>query len=101
LGLQRDTIADFAKGSDDVVLTSIDANTAVSGHQTFTLDAGGTFSAGEIRQTQVGANLPRRDEHGRRRGRRDVDPAQQRRRLPRRWRLPSRRRGTGRHQPPR
>ncbi len=57
LGAKRDVIKDFTKGQDDVVLTSIDANTALDGNQAFTLDAGGSFDAGEVRQTRKGANL--------------------------------------------
>ncbi len=53
---QRDVIKDFAKGQDDIGLTSIDANGTVDGNQAFTLDAGGTFGAGEIRQAQKGAS---------------------------------------------
>ncbi len=57
LGTQCDTITSFARWSDDIALSLIDANTTVSGDQAFKLDAGGVFSAGEIRQTQSGANL--------------------------------------------
>ena len=39
------------------MLTAIDANTGVGGNQAFTLDQGGAFTAGEIRQTQLGADL--------------------------------------------
>jgi hypothetical protein len=55
----RDTIVDFAKGSEaeNIVLTAIDANTSATaaGDQAFVL--GGAFTAGHIRQTQQGANL--------------------------------------------
>lgn len=57
LGTQRDTITDFAKAQDDIVLSRIDANTAMSGNQAFKLDAGGAFRAGEIHQTRSGSNL--------------------------------------------
>jgi Ca2+-binding RTX toxin-like protein len=57
LGTQRDTVKDFAKGQDDIALSAIDANTAVGGNQAFRLDAGGAFSAGEIRQTRKGESL--------------------------------------------
>lgn len=58
LNSQRDRITDFnGANSDKIHLASIDANTTVAGNQAFTLDTGGAFSAGEIRQTQFGANL--------------------------------------------
>jgi 6-phosphogluconolactonase (cycloisomerase 2 family) len=56
-GAGRDIIADFAKGSDDIVLTAIDANATLSGNQAFALDADGSFSVGEIRQSLSGSNL--------------------------------------------
>jgi hypothetical protein len=54
-----DQITGFVKGSDDLVLTGIDANTTLTatGNQAFVLDTNGSFSVGEIRQTQQGANL--------------------------------------------
>ncbi len=48
---------DFAKGLDDIVLTSIDANMTVGSSPILELDVGGTFIAGEIRQTGSGSNL--------------------------------------------
>ena len=56
-GTGRDSIADFLKGTDDIVLTAIDANTAISGDQAFALDTNSSFSTGEIRQTQVTGGL--------------------------------------------
>jgi len=54
----RDRILDFgASGNDRIHLATIDANTNVAGDQAFSLDMNGSFSAGEIRQTQFGANL--------------------------------------------
>jgi Ca2+-binding RTX toxin-like protein len=53
---QRDRIVDFAIG-DAIDVSTIDANSTVDGNQAFVLDNDGSFSAGEIRQTQYGANL--------------------------------------------
>ncbi|MEE4016129.1 calcium-binding protein, partial [Roseibium sp. FZY0029] len=55
--LTRDRILDFTIGEDTIYLASIDANLATAGNQAFMLDTNGSFSAGEIRQTQYGANL--------------------------------------------
>ncbi|WP_176556128.1 calcium-binding protein [Rubellimicrobium rubrum] len=57
LGATCDRITDFVKGADDLTLIAIDANEGLAGDQAFTLDADGIFTAGEIRQTQSGANL--------------------------------------------
>jgi serralysin len=54
---QMDTILGFTKGEDDIVVSAIDANTALAGDQAFALDAGGTFAAGEIRQRVSSGNL--------------------------------------------
>ncbi|MDX2155445.1 MAG: hypothetical protein SFW09_02960 [Hyphomicrobiaceae bacterium] len=51
-----DRILDFTAG-DRIWLQTIDANTLLGGNQAFALDTDGSFSAGEIRQTQFGANL--------------------------------------------
>ncbi|MDX2154988.1 MAG: calcium-binding protein [Hyphomicrobiaceae bacterium] len=51
-----DRILDFNSG-DQIWLNAIDANTLLGGDQAFALDTDGSFSAGEIRQTVVGANL--------------------------------------------
>ena len=53
----RDTIVDFARGVDDIVLAGLDANTGRSGDQAFALDLNGSFSAGEIRQTVTTSGL--------------------------------------------
>jgi hypothetical protein len=53
----RDRVTDFTKGWDDITLTAIDANQAVASDQAFVLDVNGIFSAGEIRQTQLGSDL--------------------------------------------
>ena len=53
---QRDQIIDFSPG-DTIHLASIDADALTLGNQAFVLDADASFSAGEIRQTQFGANL--------------------------------------------
>jgi Ca2+-binding RTX toxin-like protein len=54
--LQRDRIADFGAG-DHIHLLAIDADETTAGNQAFVLDTNGSFSAGEIRQTQFGSNL--------------------------------------------
>ena len=54
---QKDTLLDFARGEDDLVVTTMDANTALAGDQAFVLDTGGTFAAGEIRQRVSGGDL--------------------------------------------
>ncbi|MDX2156533.1 MAG: M10 family metallopeptidase C-terminal domain-containing protein [Hyphomicrobiaceae bacterium] len=51
-----DRILDFGVG-DQIWLSGIDANTLLANDQAFALDLDGSFSAGEIRQTLVGANL--------------------------------------------
>lgn len=48
-----DRILDFAAG-DRIDLSLIDANPFAAGNNAFTLDAGGAFTVGEIRQAQVG-----------------------------------------------
>jgi Ca2+-binding RTX toxin-like protein len=53
----RDIIADFVRGQDDIDLSRIDADAGEPGHQRFTLDRGGAFEAGEIRQTGSGRDL--------------------------------------------
>lgn len=53
----QDVINKFAKGSDDIVVSGIDANEEFLGNQSFVLDANGSFSAGEIRQTLSGSTL--------------------------------------------
>ncbi|MDX2156501.1 MAG: peroxidase family protein [Hyphomicrobiaceae bacterium] len=53
----RDRIVDFTAGDTIWLDALIDANADVAGSQQFTLDTDGSFSAGEIRQTLVGANL--------------------------------------------
>ncbi|MEE4016087.1 calcium-binding protein [Roseibium sp. FZY0029] len=55
--LTRDRILDFTIGEDTIYLASIDANLVSAGNQAFALDTDNSFSAGEIRQTQYGANL--------------------------------------------
>ncbi len=56
---QRDIIADFITGLDDIVLTAIDANTVAGGNNTFTfltlLDAAFT-GAGQVRYGQIDTN---------------------------------------------
>ncbi|MDX2159248.1 MAG: hypothetical protein SFW09_22310, partial [Hyphomicrobiaceae bacterium] len=59
-----DRITDFtgasAPGAGDgdlIVLAAIDADTTTAGDQAFVLDAGGSFTAGEIRQCVVGSDL--------------------------------------------
>ncbi|MDX2157451.1 MAG: peroxidase family protein [Hyphomicrobiaceae bacterium] len=52
----RDRILDFTAG-DRIWLNAIDANSTIGGDQAFVLDSGGSFSAGEIRQTVFGSNL--------------------------------------------
>ncbi|RMF33956.1 MAG: hypothetical protein D6754_15890, partial [Alphaproteobacteria bacterium] len=52
----RDVIRDLAAG-EHIDVSAIDANTTVGGNQAFTLDMGGTFAAGEIRQVISGSNL--------------------------------------------
>ena len=55
---RRDVIgAGFERGTDDIVLTDIDANQLLAGNQAFRLDTDSVFSAGEIRQTVVNGNL--------------------------------------------
>ncbi|MDX2155021.1 MAG: M10 family metallopeptidase C-terminal domain-containing protein [Hyphomicrobiaceae bacterium] len=51
-----DRILDFGAG-DRIWLNEIDANAILANDQAFVLDTNGSFSAGEIRQTLVGANL--------------------------------------------
>ena len=55
----RDVISGgFARGVDDIVVSSIDAQALVAGNQAFALDTNGSFSQGEIRQTvQTGGLL--------------------------------------------
>lgn len=52
-----DVVQGFSRGTDDIVVTAIDANEGVTGNQAFALDAGGSFTAGEIRQTLSGTTL--------------------------------------------
>jgi Ca2+-binding RTX toxin-like protein len=52
-----DTILGFVRGEDDIVVSAIDANASLAGDQAFVLDAGGTFSMGEVRQRVVNGNL--------------------------------------------
>ncbi len=52
-----DVVQGFTLGSDDLVVTAIDANQGLAGDQGFVLDAGGDFTAGEIRQTLSGTTL--------------------------------------------
>lgn len=51
-----DRIMDFAS-VDRIDLSALDANPFAASDQAFTLDAGGTFSVGEIRQARLGADL--------------------------------------------
>ena len=53
----RDTITDFLRGSDRIVVSAIDANQGLSGDQAFRLDTDRSFSAGEIRQTVTSSGL--------------------------------------------
>ena len=53
----RDSIWGFARGSDDLVLRHIDADTRHSGDQAFALDTDGSFSAGEVRQRATANGL--------------------------------------------
>ena len=54
----RDIIQDgFARGVDDIVVSSIDANAGSAGNQAFALDTNGSFSQGEIRQSVVGGGV--------------------------------------------
>jgi len=50
-GAGADHILDFVSGVDRIVVSAIDANPAASGDQAFVLDADGSFSKGEVRQT--------------------------------------------------
>lgn len=52
-----DIVRGFTRGKDDIVVSAIDANVGLSGNQAFVLDAGGSFTAGEIRQTLSGSTL--------------------------------------------
>lgn len=52
-----DILQGFTLGKDDVVVRDIDANEGVAGDQAFVLDAGGAFTAGEIRQKLSGSTL--------------------------------------------
>ena len=52
----RDRIVDFITG-DLIDVSKIDADETLAGNQAFVLDTGGAFSAGEISQTVVGANV--------------------------------------------
>lgn len=52
-----DVIHNFLRGTDDIVVTAVDANEGATGNQAFVLDAGGAFTAGEIRQTLSGSTL--------------------------------------------
>ena len=54
---QKDTLLGFVRGEDDIVVKAIDANTGAAGDQAFVLDAGGTFTGGEIRQRVSGGDL--------------------------------------------
>jgi len=53
----RDTIADFLRGSDRIVVSAVDANQGLLGDQAFRLDTDRSFSAGEIRQTVTSSGL--------------------------------------------
>lgn len=55
----RDVIGGgFARSVDDIVVSAIDARAGLAGDQAFALDANGSFSQGEIRQTALsGGNL--------------------------------------------
>jgi Ca2+-binding RTX toxin-like protein len=53
----RDVIVGFSKGSDDIVVSSIDARRGVPGDQAFCLDTNDSFSAGEIRQKVTSKGL--------------------------------------------
>jgi Ca2+-binding RTX toxin-like protein len=53
-----DYITDLTQAQGDKIDVSlIDANTLIAGNQAFVLDAGGAFSAGEIRQTILNGEL--------------------------------------------
>jgi Ca2+-binding RTX toxin-like protein len=52
----RDTIQDFTSG-DRIDVSAIDAQIGRDGNQAFVLDAGGAFSAGEIRQRLVAGGV--------------------------------------------
>lgn len=56
-GAGRDTVRDFQAGRDRLVVEAVDANEATLGDQSFVLDAGGAFAAGEVRQTASGGDL--------------------------------------------
>ncbi|MGR3198694.1 MAG: M10 family metallopeptidase [Paracoccus sp. (in: a-proteobacteria)] len=54
----RDVISGgFTRGLDDIVVSNIDADMGLRGNQAFRLDAGGAFSAGEIRQRVLSGGL--------------------------------------------
>jgi serralysin len=54
----RDIISGgFSKGSDDIVVSGIDAKAGLSGNQAFALDTNASFSAGEIRQKVISSGL--------------------------------------------
>ncbi len=54
-----DTIADFRRGEDRILLSAIDANALASGNQAFTLIGSSAFtgSAGQLRYTYSGGDL--------------------------------------------
>lgn len=56
-GRAQDTILDFARGADDIVVAGVDARMNIAGNQAFVLDAGGSFSAGEVRQVALKQGL--------------------------------------------
>jgi Ca2+-binding RTX toxin-like protein len=53
----RDTITDFARGSDKLALSAIDADVSLTGDQAFLLDLNGSFSTSEVRQTVTSSGL--------------------------------------------
>jgi serralysin len=56
-GASRDDVSGFQRGTDDIDVSVVDARSNLAGNQAFTLDAGGAFSIGEIRQTVSNGNL--------------------------------------------
>jgi Ca2+-binding RTX toxin-like protein len=54
----RDVIMDFQRGSDNIHLFAIDANTSTSSvNDAFVFDTNGVFTAGEIRQQDLGSSI--------------------------------------------
>jgi Ca2+-binding RTX toxin-like protein len=53
----RDTISDFTVGQDKINVRAIDAITSTTINDAFVLDTNGVFTAGEIRQQDLGSSL--------------------------------------------